>query len=393
MTARCVLASNSSPTPTASPTRRVSSERSPTRSVTAGWRAASCWRCRVDSRPEGRGGGVWHRRFSRRRRTGARSSPATSAARLDAVIDGETGLWSIRAISSRSRTRSRGCCSTPTCARAARARRDASVRESLAWPLIAARVQALLLELLEASRADSARVAVRRVTPPRSAAASARCLACWRRCPRACSRIWPPARARCATRCRRSACPHGDHRHRRQPAAASAAHAAGARGDRARGAAGAPRGARAHGRTIVHANSIRAGIVLGLARRRDGAGAGGRSCTSATACPPGSSTSATMRLIGATAGTVVANSHYTARSVRAAAPGARVEVVYNAVDLARFDPARIDRAAARAAARGWRERAAVARRGRAAEPMEGPGHGDRGARRCCAPRASTRSCC
>ena len=63
-----------------------------------------------------------------------------------------------------------------------------------------------------------------------------------------------------------------------------------------------------------------------------------------------------MRLIGATASTVVANSHYTARSVRAAAPGARVEVVYNAVDLARFDPARIDRAAARAAVDGSGER-------------------------------------
>src|SRR6202043_3471359 len=40
---------------------------------------------------------------------------------------------------------------------------------------------------------------------------------------------------------------------------------------------------------------------------------------------------------------------YTASSVRALAPDARLEVVYNAVDLERFDPERIDRAGARAA--------------------------------------------
>ncbi len=102
---------------------------------------------------------------------------------------------------------------------------------------------------------------------------------------------------------------------------------------------------------ILHANSIRAGIELGLApapRTEQGKRAA-RVVHVRDCLPAGLLTSATMRLIAATATTIVANSHYTARSVRAAAPGARVEVVHNAVDLARFDPARIDRGAVRAA--------------------------------------------
>lgn len=55
-----------------------------------------------------------------------------------------------------------------------------------------------------------------------------------------------------------------------------------------------------------------------------------------------------MRLIGATATTIVANSRYTAASVLRAAPAAHVEVVHNPVDVRRWDPERIDRAAARA---------------------------------------------
>lgn len=110
---------------------------------------------------------------------------------------------------------------------------------------------------------------------------------------------------------------------------------------------------RAHA-TIVHANSIRAGIELGLAPApRTAHGKRAPRIVHVRDClPAGALTSATMRLIAATASTVVANSHYTARSVRAAAPSARVEVVYNAVDLVRFDPTRIARAAARAALDG-----------------------------------------
>jgi glycosyltransferase involved in cell wall biosynthesis len=55
-----------------------------------------------------------------------------------------------------------------------------------------------------------------------------------------------------------------------------------------------------------------------------------------------------MRLIASTATVVVANSHYTANSVRTSTPHARLDVVHPALDLARFDPARIDRSAARA---------------------------------------------
>jgi glycosyltransferase involved in cell wall biosynthesis len=103
------------------------------------------------------------------------------------------------------------------------------------------------------------------------------------------------------------------------------------------------RAARRHRAELVHANSIRAGIVLGLARRSLPATVVHvRDCL-----PPGALSSATLRLIASSATTVVANSRYTARSVLEAAPAARTEVVYNAVDLRRWDPARIDRGEAR----------------------------------------------
>lgn len=94
---------------------------------------------------------------------------------------------------------------------------------------------------------------------------------------------------------------------------------------------------------VLHANSIRAGLILALlpGRRR------ARVVHVRDCLPPGALSSATLRLIAATATTIVANSSYTAESVRAAAPGARVEVVHNGVDVARFDPARISREAAR----------------------------------------------
>jgi glycosyltransferase involved in cell wall biosynthesis len=104
------------------------------------------------------------------------------------------------------------------------------------------------------------------------------------------------------------------------------------------------RAARGHDADLVHANSIRAGVILGLARF-------GRMPTVVhirDCLPPGPATTATMRLIAATATTVVANSRYTGESMQAAAPGASVEVVHNPVDLAVWDPARIDRQDARA---------------------------------------------
>ncbi len=105
------------------------------------------------------------------------------------------------------------------------------------------------------------------------------------------------------------------------------------------------RAARRHGADVVHANSIRAGLELVLARVAPAA-----SVVHVRDClPPGVLTTATMRTIAAGAGTIVANSHYTAGTVKRAAPAAHVEVVHPAIDLDEFDPARIDRAAARAA--------------------------------------------
>lgn len=112
------------------------------------------------------------------------------------------------------------------------------------------------------------------------------------------------------------------------------------------------RAARRHGAEVAHANSIRAGIVLGLARRLP-PGLRLRRETATVVhvrdvLPPGGASRATLRLIAATATVVVANSGHTAASVRAAAPSARVEVVHNPVDLRRFDPEAIDRERARA---------------------------------------------
>jgi L-malate glycosyltransferase len=102
--------------------------------------------------------------------------------------------------------------------------------------------------------------------------------------------------------------------------------------------------ARRHRADLIHANSIRAGIVLGLAHPASASIVHIRDCL-----PPGSLSTATQRLIVATATTVVANSRYTAESVRRVAPNARLEVVHNPVDLARWDPVHMDRDQARAA--------------------------------------------
>jgi L-malate glycosyltransferase len=103
------------------------------------------------------------------------------------------------------------------------------------------------------------------------------------------------------------------------------------------------RAATRHEAELVHANSVRAGLVLALARfRRTPTIVHVRDCL-----PAGRVSAATLRLLARTATTIIANSRYTAASVRAMAPRARLEVVHNAVDLERFDPSRIDRAAAR----------------------------------------------
>jgi glycosyltransferase involved in cell wall biosynthesis len=104
------------------------------------------------------------------------------------------------------------------------------------------------------------------------------------------------------------------------------------------------RAAHRHRADVVHANSIRAGIELALAP----VGRAAKVVSVRDCLPAGAVTNATLRLIARTSSSVVANSRYTAELVGKAARGARLEVVYPAIDLARFDPARIDRGAARA---------------------------------------------
>ncbi len=103
------------------------------------------------------------------------------------------------------------------------------------------------------------------------------------------------------------------------------------------------RAARRFEAKVVHANSIRAGIVLALARPRGAA----RIVHVRDCLPPGRLTNATMRLIAARTTMIIANSRYTARSVEAAAPGAQVEVIHNPVDIKRWDLEHLDRDTAR----------------------------------------------
>ena len=95
---------------------------------------------------------------------------------------------------------------------------------------------------------------------------------------------------------------------------------------------------------VVHANSIRAGVVLAL-----WLASGGDEIVHVRDCLPRQlAATASLRLIAARATMLIANSGYTARSVEALAPRARFEVVHNPVDLEQWNPARIDRAKARA---------------------------------------------
>jgi L-malate glycosyltransferase len=123
-------------------------------------------------------------------------------------------------------------------------------------------------------------------------------------------------------------------------------------GEMAAAAFGVRRALRDFEATLVHANSIRAGLTLRLGRLAVPTVVHVRDCL-----PPGRVSTATLRLISAAATTVVANSEYTARSIRAAAPEANVEVVHNPVDLERWNPAAIDRVHARARLPGVRARA------------------------------------
>ncbi|MFI5008815.1 MAG: glycosyltransferase family 4 protein [Solirubrobacterales bacterium] len=112
---------------------------------------------------------------------------------------------------------------------------------------------------------------------------------------------------------------------------------------------------------LVHANSIRAGILAGLGRPGSTSvapprAAARRSSRSRAApvvahvrdcLPDGPISGATMALLGRRSAVLIANSAYTRDRCIPPAARSRTEVVYSPVDLDRFDPARIDRAGAR----------------------------------------------
>jgi glycosyltransferase involved in cell wall biosynthesis len=95
---------------------------------------------------------------------------------------------------------------------------------------------------------------------------------------------------------------------------------------------------------VIHANSIRAGLVTVPAARmvslpvvvhlRD-------------RLPRSRVADLSLRLIATGAQIVIANSEYTAEGMRAVSGRGRLRVVYNPVNLAEFDPSRVDRRATR----------------------------------------------
>jgi L-malate glycosyltransferase len=95
---------------------------------------------------------------------------------------------------------------------------------------------------------------------------------------------------------------------------------------------------------VVHANSVRAGLItapLGVLARQ-AVVVHVRDCL-----PAGAAGAATRRVIDGAASLIIANSSYTAASFAPDGSCARVRAIHNGVDLAAFDPARSDREAAR----------------------------------------------
>jgi glycosyltransferase involved in cell wall biosynthesis len=102
--------------------------------------------------------------------------------------------------------------------------------------------------------------------------------------------------------------------------------------------------ARRHAVNVIHANSIRASMAAAVSSTLGGppAVAHVRDCL-----PPTAAARLTRRLVGARCAAVIANSGYTERAFVEPGSRARSYVVHNPVDLARFDPDRIDRSEAR----------------------------------------------
>jgi glycosyltransferase involved in cell wall biosynthesis len=97
------------------------------------------------------------------------------------------------------------------------------------------------------------------------------------------------------------------------------------------------RHARAVGAQVVHANSIRAGLIAVAARRL---GAPGAVVHLRDVLPPGRVSGAVRGAVGRGADALVAISRYVAEAFSDAAVRARMHVVHNGVDLRRFAPDR-----------------------------------------------------
>jgi glycosyltransferase involved in cell wall biosynthesis len=106
------------------------------------------------------------------------------------------------------------------------------------------------------------------------------------------------------------------------------------------------RHARRTGADVIHANSIRAGLVAVAARR---VGAPPIVAHLRDVLPPGRASGAVRRTLRRGAGALIAISHHVAQAFGDEdAEGPAVRVIYNAVDLERFDPATMTREEARA---------------------------------------------
>lgn len=103
------------------------------------------------------------------------------------------------------------------------------------------------------------------------------------------------------------------------------------------------RAGRRVGADLVHANSVRSGLIAAIA---GGAGAPPTVVHIRDCLPPGPATKVVSATIAARADAIIANSGYTARCFAGSRPDAPY-VVFNPVDLDRFDPESISRDDAR----------------------------------------------
>jgi glycosyltransferase involved in cell wall biosynthesis len=95
---------------------------------------------------------------------------------------------------------------------------------------------------------------------------------------------------------------------------------------------------------LVHANSVRAGLIAAPLARLGGPPI---VVHVRDTLPAGAAATLTRRVICSSAAALIANSAYTAASFEPDGSDPRMRTIHNAVDLGLFDPVRIDRAAVR----------------------------------------------